>query len=48
VGETERLAGWTLAEGGIVAFDAPPPAGAVISAGFRFDVRCGLRRTGCR
>lgn len=30
--------GWTLAEGGVVRFDDPPPAGAVVRAGFLFDV----------
>lgn len=34
----ERLAGWTLAPNGIVQFDAPPAAGAAVTAGFRFDV----------
>jgi len=29
---------WTLDEGGIVAFDDPPPAGAEVRAGFLFDV----------
>lgn len=30
--------GWTLTEAGWVLFTAPPPAGAVIRAGFLFDV----------
>jgi uncharacterized protein (TIGR02217 family) len=30
--------GWTLGEGGTVAFDAPPPSGTNLTAGFRFDV----------
>ncbi len=34
----ERLTGWTLEPGGIVAFDVAPGAGAAITAGFRFDV----------
>jgi len=29
---------WTLDEGGVVAFDDPPAAGAVVRAGFLFDV----------
>ncbi|MFD1610975.1 DUF2460 domain-containing protein [Sphingomonas tabacisoli] len=29
---------FTLAEAGVVSFDAPPPAGATVTAGFRFDV----------
>ena len=32
-----RAAGWRL-DGGAVEFDAPPPAGAPVTAGFRFDV----------
>ena len=35
---TERLTGWSLLNGGIVAFDAAPAAGAAITAGFLFDV----------
>jgi uncharacterized protein (TIGR02217 family) len=34
----QRLTGWTLEEGGIVAFTVAPPAGAAVTAGFRFDV----------
>ena len=34
----ERHADWVLDELGIVRFDMPPPAGAVVKAGFRFDV----------
>jgi uncharacterized protein (TIGR02217 family) len=30
--------GWTLDAGGIVSFDTAPPAGAQVTAGFRFDV----------
>lgn len=29
---------WTLADGGVVVFPTPPAAGAVVTAGFRFDV----------
>lgn len=32
------VADWTLAAGGIVNFAAPPPPGAQVRAGFRFDV----------
>ncbi len=38
VGASERLAGWTLEEGGIVAFDSAPADGVAVTAGFRFDV----------
>jgi uncharacterized protein (TIGR02217 family) len=38
IGGSERLSGWTLEEGGVVSFDTAPPAGAVVTAGFRFDV----------
>lgn len=31
-------AGWTLGDGGVVLFAAPPAVGAVVRAGFRFDV----------
>jgi uncharacterized protein (TIGR02217 family) len=34
----ERTSGWTLGPLGLVRFDAPPPAGAEVWAGFRFDV----------
>jgi len=30
--------GWTLDDGGVVAFDVAPAAGAEVAAGFRFDV----------
>lgn len=30
--------GWSLAEGGVVEFETAPAAGAVINAGYRFDV----------
>lgn len=33
-----NVGGWTLGELGVIAFDAPPPPGAQIRAGFRFDV----------
>lgn len=29
---------WTLGDAGTIAFDAPPPTGAVVRAGFLFDV----------
>ncbi|MFL6863906.1 MAG: TIGR02217 family protein [Allosphingosinicella sp.] len=34
----ERASGWTLAEKGLVRFDAPPAAGAPVTASFTFDV----------
>jgi uncharacterized protein (TIGR02217 family) len=34
----EQIGGWTLGEGGTVAFGAPPPEGALVTAGFEFDV----------
>ena len=34
----ERVTGWTLAPKGVVRFDEAPAAGAVVRAGFRFDV----------
>lgn len=33
-----QASGWTLEAGGILRFDAPPPAGAAVTAGFAFDV----------
>lgn len=33
-----EAAGWVLAEGGFIDFAAAPPAGAVVTAGYRFDV----------
>lgn len=33
-----RSSGWTLADGGVLRFDTPPPAGAEVTAGFAFDV----------
>ena len=38
VGGAETAAGWSLDPGGIVSFGTPPAVGAVIAAGFRFDV----------
>ncbi|MEH3108094.1 MAG: DUF2460 domain-containing protein [Sphingomonas fennica] len=38
VGGAERLAGWAVAAGGVIAFDTAPAAGAAIDAGYRFDV----------
>lgn len=35
---TELATGWTLHDKGVVEFDQPPPAGAVVTAGFLFDV----------
>ncbi len=37
VGGAAQVAGWRLV-GGAVEFNAPPAAGAAITAGFRFDV----------
>ena len=34
----EPASGWTHAGKGLIRFDVPPPAGAQIRAGFRFDV----------
>ncbi|WP_353200768.1 DUF2460 domain-containing protein [Sandarakinorhabdus sp.] len=34
----EAQTGWTLQAGGHIDFAVPPPAGAVVSAGYRFDV----------
>ena len=38
VGGAERASGWTLAAGGNVVFAVAPATGAVVSAGFLFDV----------
>ncbi len=38
VAGVEQLSGWVLAPGGHVDFAEPPPAGAAITAGYRFDV----------
>jgi uncharacterized protein (TIGR02217 family) len=34
----ERVSGWTVASGGMVAFDEAPASGAAVRAGFLFDV----------
>jgi uncharacterized protein (TIGR02217 family) len=34
----ELTTGWTLQDKGVVEFDTPPEAGAVVTAGFLFDV----------
>jgi uncharacterized protein (TIGR02217 family) len=34
----ERVSGWTVAGGGMVAFDEAPASGAAVRAGFLFDV----------
>ncbi|WP_083671994.1 DUF2460 domain-containing protein [Sphingomonas montana] len=38
VASVAAIGGWTLEPGGVVAFDAAPAAGAVVTAGYRFDV----------
>jgi len=38
VAGAERLSGWTLGAGGVVAFATAPAAGAAVTAGFRFEV----------
>ena len=38
VGGTPILTGWTLAAAGLVSFTTPPAGGAVVRAGFLFDV----------
>ncbi|WP_156679425.1 DUF2460 domain-containing protein [Sphingomonas profundi] len=38
VNGVERITGWTLEPGGIVAFDSAPATGAGVTAGFLFDV----------
>jgi uncharacterized protein (TIGR02217 family) len=38
VAGAERTGGWTLAAGGLVRFEAAPPPGAEVRAGFGFDV----------
>lgn len=38
VAGVELTSGWTLDALGVVQFDAPPPDGAIITAGYRFDV----------
>jgi len=37
VGGAERVSGWAL-DGGVVVFDEAPASGAIVSAGFLFDV----------
>ncbi|WP_420140898.1 DUF2460 domain-containing protein, partial [Sphingomonas sp.] len=34
----QRLTGWRLEEGGVIAFHVAPAAGMAVTAGFRFDV----------
>ena len=34
----EQPSGWALAEAGFIDFAEPPPAGAIVTAGYRFDV----------
>lgn len=38
VGGAERLSGWILSGTGEVLFETPPPEGAEVRAGYRFDV----------
>lgn len=38
VGGVLAVGNWTLDPGGVITFDAPPPPGAAIRAGFLFDV----------
>jgi uncharacterized protein (TIGR02217 family) len=38
VAGVERTSGWTLGPLGMLSFEEPPPAGAAVRAGFRFDV----------
>jgi uncharacterized protein (TIGR02217 family) len=38
VGGTAMTSGWTLLEGGVISFATPPATGAVVRAGFLFDV----------
>lgn len=38
VNGTAVTSGWTLASGGVINFTTPPPPGAVVCAGFLFDV----------
>ncbi|MDB5714264.1 MAG: hypothetical protein JWO15_1661 [Sphingomonadales bacterium] len=33
-----KVSGWVLAAGGVILFDVAPVAGAVVTAGYRFDV----------
>ena len=34
----EKVTGWSVIEPGVVLFDDPPPLGALVTAGFQFDV----------
>ena len=34
----EKATGWSVIEPGVVLFDDPPPFGALVNAGFQFDV----------
>lgn len=38
IGGVLNVGGWSLEDGGVIAFAAPPPAGAEVRAGFLFDV----------
>ncbi|HKR92535.1 DUF2460 domain-containing protein [Novosphingobium sp.] len=38
VNGTVQVGNWTLDRGGVIAFDAPPPPGSLVHAGFLFDV----------
>jgi uncharacterized protein (TIGR02217 family) len=38
VGGVEHLSGWALGPLGTVSFEEPPPLGATVKAGFKFDV----------
>lgn len=38
VNGTEQMTGWQHLGGGVIAFDSAPVAGAILTAGFRFDV----------
>ena len=38
VGGTEFATGWILSDKGVIEFTQPPAAGAVVTAGYRFDI----------
>jgi uncharacterized protein (TIGR02217 family) len=38
VNGVEAMSGWSHAGGGVIAFASAPAAGAVLTAGYRFDV----------